>query len=105
MIDTSEVLEAYLEGVLRLSGARCVSLFLAPMVGGGGEQRLLHVGDGEPVPELRDEEAALKFASGAAKKMTGNGRDISVSEVEAVPSTSEDGVLVPLSLTSPRTRL
>ncbi len=105
MIDTSEVLEAYLEGVLRLSGARCVSLFLAPMVGGGGEQRLLHVGDGDPVPELRDEEAALKFASGAAKKMTDNGRDISVSEVEAVPSTSEDGVLVPLSLTSPRTRL
>jgi len=104
MIDTSEVLEAYLEGVLRFSGARCVSLFLAPMVGSGGEQRLLHVGDGDPVPELRDEEAALEFSFAALEKTTGDGRDISVSDVEAVPSAADDGVLLPLSLTSPLTR-
>ena len=104
MIDTSEVLEAYLEGVLRFSGARCVSLFLAPMVGSGGEQRLLHVGDGDPVPELRDVEAALEFSSAAAEKMAGAGRDISVSDAEPIPSAAEDGVLLPLSLTSPLTR-
>jgi len=104
MIDTSEVLEAYLVGVLRLSGARCVSLFIVPMVGGGGEQRLLHVGDGDPVPELRDEQAALEFASGAAEKMAGNGPDISVKDGQALPSVAEDGVLVPLTLTAPLTR-
>ncbi len=104
MIDTSEVLEAYLAGVLRLSGARCVSLFLAPMVGSGGEQRLLHVGDGDPVPELRDDKAALKFASGAAKKMAADGRSIAPSDVDGVPSAAEDGVLVPLLLTSPLIR-
>ena len=104
MIDASEVLEAYLDGVLQLSGARCVSLYLAPMVGSGGEQRLLHVGDGDPVPELRDEEVALKFASGAAERLKGDGRDGRVSDLEAVPSAAEDGVLVPLSLTSPLIR-
>jgi diguanylate cyclase (GGDEF)-like protein len=104
MIDTSEILEAYLDGVLRLSGARCVSLYLAPMVGSGGEQRLLHVGEGEPVPELRDEDVALKFASGAAKKITSDGHVDADSAVRAVPSAAEDGVLVPLSLTSPLIR-
>jgi len=104
MIDTSEVLEAYLVGVLRLSGARCASLFIVPMVGGGGEQRLLHVGDGDPVPELRDEQAALEFASGAAEKIAGNGPDISVKDGQALPSAAEDGVLVPLTLTPPLTR-
>jgi diguanylate cyclase (GGDEF)-like protein len=101
MIDTSEILEAYLDGVQRLSRARCVSLYLAPMVGSGGEQRLLHVGDGDAVPELRDEEAALKFASAAAKKMTRDGPRVADSGVKAIPSAAQDGVLVPLSLTSP----
>ena len=104
MIDTSEILEAYLDGVLRLSGARCVSLYLAPMVGSGGEQRLLHVGDGDPVPELRDEEVALKFASAAAKKMTCDGNSLADSAVNAVPSAANDGVLVSLSLSSPLIR-
>ena len=104
MIDTSEILEAYLVGVLQLSGARCASLFIVPMVGGGGEQRLLHVGDGDPVPELRDEEAALEFASSAAEKMTGDGGDTSAMNKGALPSAAEDGVLVPLSLTPPLTR-
>jgi diguanylate cyclase (GGDEF)-like protein len=91
MIDTSEILEAYLVGVHRLSGARCVSLYLAPLVGDGGGQRLLHIGDSEPVPELRDETTALEFASTSEGTTT------------ATPSSAENGVLIPLMLSSPVT--
>jgi diguanylate cyclase (GGDEF)-like protein len=92
MIDTSEILEAYLVGVHRLSGARCVSLYLAPLVGDGGDQRLMHIGDSQPVPELGDERVAMEFAS------------TSTETTKAVPSSAEDGVLIPLMLSSPVTR-
>ncbi|MDX1503232.1 MAG: sigma 54-interacting transcriptional regulator [Thermoanaerobaculia bacterium] len=62
MIEATEVLRAYLRGILRFSGARSATLFVPTLFGGASEPLLLHSGDEPGISEFADSRRALAFA-------------------------------------------
>ncbi len=86
MIESSELLRSYTEGIRRLSGAASASLFVPPSLSGFSRALLLHDGSLPPVDELADLKAARRFADRARKEPT----------AEMIPSATAGGGLVPL---------
>ncbi len=86
MIESTELLQSYLEGVSRLTGAAHVSLFVPESKSARTRPQLLGTGVGEPTPELRDLAEAVKFVSEATE----------VGADGAIASREESAVLLPL---------
>jgi diguanylate cyclase (GGDEF)-like protein len=86
MIESSELLRSYAEGIRRLSGAGSVSLFVPPSLSGFSRSMLLHDGPLPPVAELADLETAHSFADSVEPEPA----------AELIPSVTAGGGLVPL---------
>ena len=86
MIESSELLRSYAEGIRRLSGAGSVSLFVPPSLSGFSRSMLLHDGPLPPVAELADLETAQSFADRVRPEPAS----------EMVDSETPGGGLVPL---------
>jgi diguanylate cyclase (GGDEF)-like protein len=86
VIESSELLRSYAEGIRRLSGAGSVSLFVPPSLSGFSRSMLLHDGPLPPIAELADLETAQRFADGAQPEPA----------TEMVASSTAGGGLVPL---------
>ena len=86
MIESSELLRSYAEGIRRLSGAGSVSLFVPPSLSGFSLSMLLHDGPLPPVAELADLETAQSFADRAHPETAS----------EMIDSETPGGGLVPL---------
>ncbi len=96
MIEASEMLRSYVRGILNLSGAECVSLFVPAPLSGLSRPILIHEGDGDPVSELADVATAVDFAT-TADARTRRGQDGGATEYPVlVSATDADGALVPL---------
>ena len=61
MLEVSELLQSYVHGVRRLTGADAVSLFVPSASGGQQRALLVHDGEAEPLAELADHDAATAF--------------------------------------------
>ena len=86
MLESSELLRSYAEGIRRLSGAGSVALFVPPSLSGFSRSILLHDGPLGPVAELADLETAQSFADGGRPDPA----------AEAIPSATPGGGLIPL---------
>ncbi len=90
------MLRSYVRGILNLSGAECVSLFVPAPLSGLSRPILIHEGEGAPVAELATIETAVKFAS-TADDRTRSGEPGGATEYPVLASGSDaDGALVPL---------
>ena len=98
MSEANEILRSYVNLLGRLGGATSVSLYL-PQTTPSEREILIHAGRLDPVPELRDAEAAAEFHQrfGAAT--------IPDEGAPSLASRSGDGVLHRISLRSPLSRL
>jgi hydrogenase-4 transcriptional activator len=86
VLESSELLRSYAEGIRRLSGAGSVALFVPPSLSGFSRSILLHDGPLGPVAELADLETAQSFADGGKPDPA----------AEAIPSATPGGGLIPL---------
>jgi diguanylate cyclase (GGDEF)-like protein len=87
-----EFLRDFLAGAIRLSGARAATVYV-PRLRRRSKAILLHIGELAPLPELANAERASDFAGATAARVCSH----SVLGWEgAVPSTSPDGLLIPL---------
>ena len=57
MIEAPALLRSYVQGIRRLSGAECASLFIPAPMSRLARPVLIHDGEAPPVPELEDLEA------------------------------------------------
>ena len=96
MLEVSELLQSYVHGVRRLTGADAVSLFVPSPSGGLPRALLVHDGDAEPLAELADYEAASAFLAALGAEDSSPAEASSASRLGARPSASGDGTLIPL---------
>ncbi len=101
MIEAPALLRSYVQGIRRLSGADCASLYIPAPMSRLARPLLIHDGGECPVPELVDLESAEEFAN----RMAETASEIEDGQSSAVPSlvTSEDpdSGLVPLPAVEP----
>ncbi len=90
MIESTELLRSYVQGIRRLSGARSVALFVPPSLTGLARSVLIHDGGDEPVDELVDLEAAQQFAAETPEGDPGPGG------IEVLDSATAGGGLIAL---------
>lgn len=64
MIETTDLLNSYVQGIRRLSGARSVSLYVPVSLSGLAQPLLLHSGDAPAVLEFSTIEAAEQYVNG-----------------------------------------
>ena len=72
MIEAPALLRSYVQGIRRLSGAECASLFIPEPMSRLARPLLIHDGEAPPVPELEDLESAEAFANHIAETSAGN---------------------------------
>ena len=96
MLEVSELLESYVDGVRRLTGADAVSLFVPSPSGGLPGALLVHDGDVEPLAELADHDVASAFLEALASEASPSAETSFSSRLLAWSSESGDGTLVPL---------
>ena len=95
MIEASELLRSYVQGIRRLSGAKSVSLFVPASLSGLSQPILIHEGESSPVPELADLETALKSVQrGALPNRAADKVDLHSATL--LPSSEPDAALIPL---------
>ena len=94
MAEELELLTTYLAGTRLCVGARVCSLYVPARPGSESGEILLHVGDGEPAPELASRPEALSRL-GSLDAATGRAR-LSALGLDAIPSRVEEAVLLPL---------
>ncbi len=95
MIEASELLGSYVQGIRDLCGAGSVTLFVPAPLSGLSEPILIHKGSEAPLRELADLDVALEFLADAdsrrgAKMLNGAGGP------EAVEASQAEGVLIGL---------
>ncbi len=91
-MNESELLRFYLQGLRQFTGASALTLYV-PASPNGGRPLLLHEGDGEPLPELAEPEAAAAFTAQAATAAASAPAD---GRAFAVRSRDREGRLVRL---------
>ena len=101
MIEAPALLCSYVQGIRRLSGAQCASLFIPAPMSRLARPLLIHDGEAPPVPELEDLESAEAFANRVAMAATGNGDKESSGMPSLVISEAADSGLVPLPSVEP----
>jgi len=101
MIEAPALLCSYVQGIRRLSGAECASLFIPAPMSRLARPLLIHDGEAPPVPELEDLESAEAFANHIAKASAGNGDEESSGIPSLVMSEAADSGLVPLPSVEP----
>jgi len=101
MIEAPALLYSYVQGIRRLSGAQCASLFIPAPLSRLARPLLIHDGEAPPVPELKDLESAEAFANRVAMAATGNGDKESSGIPSLVISEAADSGLVPLPSVEP----
>ncbi len=101
MIEAPALLRSYVQGIRRLSGADCASLFIPAPMSRLARPLLIHDGEAPPVPELEDLESAEEFTNRMAKASSGNGDEESSGIPSLVPSEAPDSGLVPLPSVEP----
>jgi hydrogenase-4 transcriptional activator len=69
MFEAKELLKAYLDGVLRLSGAAGASVFVPTPWNRASQAILIHTGSVPPLPELADADTALAFSQRTATSL------------------------------------
>ncbi len=94
MIEASELLGSYVQGIRDLSGAGSVTLFVPAPLSGLSQPILIHKGSQSPLGELSDLETAIEFAShqDERKARALNG----VGGPEAIQASGSGGVLIAL---------
>jgi diguanylate cyclase (GGDEF)-like protein len=101
MIEAPALLRSYVQGIRRLSGADCASLFIPAPMSRLARPLLLHDGDAPPVPELEDLESAEEFANRMAQASAATGDQESSGIPSMVVSQADDSGLVPLPSVEP----
>ena len=101
MIEAPALLRSYVQGIRRLSGADCASLFIPAPMSRLARPLLIHDGDVPPVPELEDLEAAEEFANRMAQASAATGDEESSGIPSLVVSRADDSGLVPLPSVEP----
>ena len=101
MIEAPALLRSYVQGIRRLSGAECASLFIPEPMSRLARPLLIHDGEAPPVPELEDLESAEAFANHIAKTSAGNGDEESSGIPSLIISEAADSGLVPLPSVEP----
>ena len=95
MIEASELLQSYVQGIRRLSGAESVSLLVPASLSGLSQPILIHDGESPPVPELADMETALEsLRSGALPTEATEETDLRFPTL--LPSAAPNAGLIPL---------
>jgi len=89
MMTSSKLLDCYVRGLLRVSKARSASLFV-PARSGSRTPVLIHAGEGPPVPELADVNAAAALDARPVMRTSGP-----LPEAAVVPSPDPVRGLVP----------
>jgi diguanylate cyclase (GGDEF)-like protein len=92
MITATDVLRVYLRGVMGVSGARAVSLFIPSGLGGLPDAVLIHEGDGPAVPELS------KLSDAVALHATAAERTGAPEPILETASSSSESLLVRLTV-------
>jgi diguanylate cyclase (GGDEF)-like protein len=85
MSESKELLRSYLRGLMALSGAKALTLFLPRSASGGANALWIHEGEDAPAPELADESRAELFLRDGSPRT-----EVSAEIVQAVASTSRD---------------
>jgi diguanylate cyclase (GGDEF)-like protein len=89
----SKLLNRFIQGIRILTGAGCVSLYIPGIKTRPARPALLHDGDQEPVPELKDDESAknfLQMLDPNALQLETDGYPV------CIPSSIADGELIAL---------
>jgi hydrogenase-4 transcriptional activator len=97
MIATDDLLRVYLRGVMGASGARAVSLFVPPGMGGPPDAILIHEGEGPAIPELASvgKATALRESAGSSAH---DADPFATEPIREVASSDPDGLLVTLTV-------
>ena len=90
MIETTELLQSYVQGIRTLSGASSVSLYVPASLSGLSQPFLLADGEAPHLPELADLEATEAFAA-ATRPSAKRGEPLGL-----LPSAAPHGRLLPL---------
>ena len=101
MIEAPALLHSYVQGIRRLSGAECASLFVPAPMSRLARPILVHDGQAEPVPELADLDSAEEFANRMASVGSGVGSEESSGIPSLVKSAGADSGLVALPSVEP----
>ncbi|MBE3096902.1 MAG: GGDEF domain-containing protein, partial [Planctomycetes bacterium] len=97
MFEAKGLLEAYLNGVLGLSGAASASVFIPTPWSRASQAILIQAGAGPSLAELADLETAAAFCSRAASEGPRAGSRLGPG-VSVLKSTTPGGVLLPIPL-------
>ncbi len=95
MIEASELLGSYVQGIRDLCGAGSVTLFVPAPLSGLSEPILIHKGKQPPLKELANLEVALEFVA-ASESKRGSRMLNGVGGPEALEASESEGVLIGL---------
>jgi diguanylate cyclase (GGDEF)-like protein len=95
MIEASELLSSYVEGIRDLCGAGSVTLFVPAPLSGLSEPTLLHSGNADPLGELTDLETAMEFLTRIEKRRSSGALNGSGGPV-TIQAKEPEGVLIGL---------
>jgi len=101
MIEAPALLRSYVQGIRRLSGAECASLFIPAPMSRLARPVLIHDGEAPPVPELEDLESAEAFANDMARASSDSEEEENSGIPSLVISQAADSGIVPLPSVEP----